>query len=279
MAMTDSDNGELPDRTLPSAAAASAADLAPEEAQAREDDLQAGISELTALVTGALSLEQLLERVAQSAARAIPHADGIGVTLLRPDGSDRQILALGASDPFVVGIDAIQYELLDEGPCITAVLEAVPVRSGSLGGDPRWPRFGPRVGRLGVHSVLSLPLLLPDHTTVGALNAYAHAKNAFDADASRIGELFAAPAGIAVCNAQVLALAQQRAAQLQAALGSRTIIDQAIGILRSRSGCTADQGFARLQAMSQSENVKLTLVAERIVEEAVRRARARHADH
>jgi len=275
MAMTDSDNSELPDRTLPSAAAA----LAPEEAQAREDDLQAGISELTALVTGAVSLEQLLERVAQSAVRAIPHADGIGVTLLRPDGSDRHVLALGASDPFVVGIDAIQYELLDEGPCITAVLEAVPVRSGSLGGDPRWPRFGPRVGRLGVHSVLSLPLLLPDRTTMGALNAYAHAKNAFDADASRIGELFAAPAGIAVCNAQVLALAQQRAAQLQAALGSRAIIDQAIGILRSRSGCTTDQGFARLQAMSQSENVKLTLVAERIVEEAVRRARARHADH
>jgi GAF domain-containing protein len=273
--MTDSDDQELTERPLPPAAAA----LAPDEAQARADDLQAATGELLALMTGALSLERLLERVAQSALRAVPRADGIGVTLLHPDGYSGQVLALGASDPFVVGIEAIQYELLDEGPCITAVLDAVPVRSGSLSGDRRWPHFGPRVGRLGVHSVLSLPLLLPDGRTVGALNAYAHAKNAFDAEATRIGELFAAPASIAVHNAQVLAVAQQRATQLQEALGSRTIIDQAIGILRSRSGDTADEVFARLRAISQSENMKLALLAERIVEEAVRRARARHTDH
>ena len=271
MVMTDSGNTEPGDRSrLP------AADLVAEEAQAREDDLQAGIGELSALVTGAHSLEQLLERVAQSALRAIPNADGVGVSLLRPDDRSRHILALGASDPFVVEIDAIQYDLLDEGPCIAAVLEAVPVRSGSLSGDRRWPRFGPRVGRLGVHSVLSLPLQLPDGRTVGALNAYAHAKNAFNADATRIGELFAAPAGIAVHNARVLALAQQHVSQLQQALGSRTIIDQAIGILRSRSGDSADEVFARLGAISQGENVKLALLAERIVEEAVRRARSRH---
>jgi GAF domain-containing protein len=270
--MTDAGSDELAERPLAAGAAA-------EQAQIRAEDLQAGLGELSALITGTLSLEQLLERVAWSARRAIPHADGVGVSLLRPGGGSGQVLALGASDAFVVGIDAIQYELLDEGPCITAVLDAVPVRSGSLSGDRRWPRFGPRVGRLGVHSVLSLPLLLPDGRTVGALNAYARAKNAFDADATRIGELFAAPAGIAVHNAQVLALAQQHASQLQEALGSRAIIDQAIGILRSRSGDTADEAFARLRAISQGENVKLSLLAERIVEEAVRRARARHTDH
>ncbi len=275
MVMTDSDNEEPGGRPLQPAAAA----MAPEEAQARADDLQVGIGELSALVTGALSLESLLERVAQSALRAIPHADGIGVALLRPENRSRQILALGASDPFVTGIDAIQYELLDEGPCITAVRDAVPVRSGSLSGDRRWPRFGPRVGRLGVHSALSLPLLLPDGRPVGALNAYAHAKNAFDADAIRIGELFAAPASIAVHNAQVLALAKQQASQLQEALGSRAIIDQAIGILRSRSGDTAEEVFARLRAISQTEHIRLALLAERIVEEAVRRARIRHTDH
>jgi AmiR/NasT family two-component response regulator len=76
-----------------------------------------------------------------------------------------------------------------------------------------------------------------------------------------------------------LAVAQQRATQLQEALGSRTTIDQAIGILRSRSGDTADEVFARLRAISQSENIKLAVLAERIVEEAVRRARVRHTDH
>ena len=54
------------------------------------------------------------------------------------------------------------------------------------------------------------------------------------------------------------------------------MIDQAIGILRSRSGGSADEAFERLTRISQTENVKLYAVAERLVEEAVRRARARH---
>ena len=70
------------------------------------------------------------------------------------------------------------------------------MRSGSLGGEPRWPRFGPRAGRLGVHSVLSLPLLTPDGV-FGAMNGYAHGKDAFDEPAAQVGELFAVPAAIA----------------------------------------------------------------------------------
>ena len=54
------------------------------------------------------------------------------------------------------------------------------------------------------------------------------------------------------------------------------MIDQAIGIIRSRSGDSAEEAFDRLVRMSQAENVKLRVVAERLVEEAVRRARARH---
>ena len=63
-----------------------------------------------------------------------------------------------ASAPFVVQVDAIQYGI-NEGPCITAAAEGRTMRSGSLSADRQWPRFGPRVGRLGVHSALSLPLV------------------------------------------------------------------------------------------------------------------------
>lgn len=58
-------------------------------------------------------------------------------------------------------------------------------------------------------------------------------------------------------------------------LASRAVIDQAIGIIRSRSGVSGEEAFARLTRISQSENVKLHIVAERLVEEAVRRAQAR----
>jgi GAF domain-containing protein len=250
--------------------------LTPEQqVDADAADLQAGIGALAGLVAGSLGLPDLLAEVAGFAVRAIPGADGAGVTLLRIDRRDNMVEALAASAPFVAEIDDIQYVTLQEGPCITAALERRTVRSGSLGGEKMWPRFGPRVGRLGVHSALSLPLLLPDQV-VGAINVYAHGKDVFDDHAAQLGELFAKPAAVAVHNAQILAQAKTLTSQLQTALSTRPVIDQAIGLLRGRSGASAEVAFTQLRAISQHEHRKLADVALRIVDEAVRRARARH---
>ena len=149
-------------------------------------------------------------------------------------------------------------------------------RSGSLGGDRRWPQFGSRVARLGVHSAVSLPLLTASGV-VGALNVYAHAKHAFDDRAAELGELFAVPAAIAVQNAQILAEAQRLSAQLHRALETRAVVDRAVGIVMSRSGGTEEQALARLRTLSQHEHQKLTQIAQKIVDEAVRRAESRRA--
>jgi GAF domain-containing protein len=238
-------------------------------------DLRAGIGGLAGLVADSVGLPELLAEVAAFAVRAIPGADGAGVTLLRVDRVENMVEALAASAPFVAEIDEIQYVTLQEGPCITAALERRTVRSGSLGGEKMWPRFGPRVGRLGVHSALSLPLLLPGQV-VGAINVYAHGKDVFDEHAAELGELFAKPAAVAVHNAQILAQARTLTAQLQSALSTRPVIDQAIGLLRGRTGRSAEDAFTQLRAISQNEHRKLADVAQRIVDEAVRRARARH---
>ncbi|MDT4918063.1 MAG: hypothetical protein QOH89_2763 [Pseudonocardiales bacterium] len=256
--------------------AATASDLPdPDQVESDVADLQTGLAGLATLVTDSLGLDELLTRVASFAMHAIPGAEGAGVTLLRVDGPEHRVEALAASHPFVEVIDEIQYVTVQEGPCITAALERRTVRSGSLGGEKMWPHFGPRVGRLGVHSALSLPLLLPDQV-IGAINVYAHGKDVFDEHAAHLGELFAAPAAVAVHNAQVLRRAQTLAAQLQKALSTRPVIDQAIGLLRGRTGATSDEAFARLREISQREQTKLADVAQRTVDEAVRRARARH---
>jgi GAF domain-containing protein len=247
--------------------------LSQDQSDADDADLQESLRELGSLVAGSLGLPEVLAQVATFAVRAIPGADGAGVTLLSADHGHR-VAELAASHPFVAEIDEIQYDVLNEGPCITAALERRTVRSGSLGGEKMWPRFGPRVGRLGLHSALSLPLLISDRA-VGAINVYAHAKDAFDDHAAELGELFAAPAAVAVHNAQILAQARSLAAQLQTALSSRPVIDQAIGILRGRTGASAEEAFAKLRALSQTDHVKLVDVAQRIVDEAVRRARGR----
>ncbi len=247
------------------------------DVQADTDDLQSSLVDLAALVTGARGLPELLQLVAVYAAKAIPGADGAGVTLLRIERPDNRVEALAASDPFVAEIDEIQYVTVNEGPCITAALERRTVRSGSLGGEKMWPRFGPRVGRLGIHSALSLPLLLPGQV-VGAINVYARGKDVFDDHAQELGELFAAPAAVAVHNAHTLSQAIALTSQLQTALATRPVIDEAVGLLRSRTGATSQEARERLREMSQREHVKMTDIAQHLVDEAVRRARARHTD-
>ncbi len=236
-----------------------------------DGDLAASLAGLSGLLTGHRPLRETLIHIAEFAVQAIPGADGAGLTMLEDDRAQTVV----ASAAFVHAVDDVQYGL-GEGPCLLAVQSRRTQMSGSLGGETRWPRFGPRVGRMGVHSALSLPLLLPDQL-VGAMNVYAHAKNAFGPEAVAIGELFARPAAVSVHNAQVLAQSQRLAAQLREALTSRTVIDQALGIIMSRTGASPEEAFDRLRAMSQSQHIKVVEVSRILVEEAVRRARARQA--
>jgi GAF domain-containing protein len=236
------------------------------------DDLQDSVARLGQLATGLLSLEDSLTRVAEYAVRAIPGAEGAGLTLLEENRSDTIV----STADFVARIDDIQYSL-GQGPCISAAADRQTVISGSLGADQRWPQFGSRVARLGVHSVVSLPLIT-DEGVLGAMNVYARDKNAFTANAGRLGELFAVPAAIAVQNAQVLAQTKRLASQLQSALSSRGVIERAIGIMMSRSGGTEAEALDRLRTLSQHEHEKLPVIAQTIVQEAVRRAQARRTD-
>jgi AmiR/NasT family two-component response regulator len=79
-----------------------------------------------------------------------------------------------------------------------------------------------------------------------------------------------------VHNAQILTQARTLTTQLQTALSSRPIIDQAIGLLRGRSGGTAEDALARLREISQRDHTKLADVAQHMVNDAVRRAQTRH---
>jgi transcriptional regulator with GAF, ATPase, and Fis domain len=241
-----------------------------EQRFAEDEDLRDSLAGLSRLATNRLPLEDLLTRVATYAVQAIPGADGAGLTLLEEGRSDTIV----ATAAFVREIDDVQYGM-GQGPCITAAQDGRTVRSGSLGADSRWPRFGGTIARLGVHSVMSLPLITPDGV-VGAMNVYAHAKNAFDDRAAELGEFYAIPAAISVQNAQALAQTQRVASQLKSALETRAVVDRAVGIMMSRSGGTEHAALERLRAMSQHEHQKLAEVAEQIVHEAVRRAQARH---
>ena len=248
--------------------------LSPAQVESDEVDLHLGLSGVATIVAGRCAVPDLLNQVAEFAVQAIPGVDGAGVTLIDADSCTPRAEAWAATPQFVRDIDALQYEVLNEGPCVTCMRSRRPTVSGSIGSDDRWPRFGGHVARMGVHSVLALPLMIADQV-IGAINAYAYERDAFAEHAVHLGAQFAGPAAVSVFNAQLLATAQERTDRLQRALNSRAIIDQAIGIVRSRSGASAEAAFERLAKLSQAENVKLNVIAERLVDEAVRRARTR----
>jgi GAF domain-containing protein len=233
--------------------------------------LTGSLAGLSSVLMEARPLVATLTEVASFAATAIPGADGVGLTMLDGSRPDTMVASAG----FVRDVDAVQYRL-GEGPCVEAVRVRRTLVCGSLGGEARWPRFGPRAGRLGVHSALSLPLIAADQV-VGALNVYGRARQAFSAEAVAIGERFSGPASVTVANARVLERSRRLAEQLEQALTSRAVIDQAIGILMSRAGLDAQAAFDRLRAISQAEDTKLTDVADRLVAQAVSRARARRS--
>lgn len=249
-------------------------DLSSAQREADEIDLLAALRGVAGLVAGARGVNELLGDVAGFAAHAIPGVDGVSVALLPPQHVTQTIQTCAATAEFVDEIDTVQYQELHEGPCVTCMQTARVTVSGSLGSDGRWPHFSGRVARMGVHSALSLPLIVGGDV-LGAINSYARARDAFGEHAVALGSQFAGPAAVSVHNARLLASTRERTEYLQRALANRAVIDQAIGIIRSRTGASADEAVERLKRMSQAENIKLSVIADRLVDEAVRRAKAR----
>jgi GAF domain-containing protein len=231
-----------------------------------QDSERAAIVRLAEIHTADQPLEATLTQVAELAATVVPHAQSAGLEVL--SGKHPTI---AASSGLAQAVDDVQFAV-GEGPSITAVLEHRTVRSGSLGGEPTWPRFGPRVGRLGVQSALSVPLELADRV-MGTVSLYARDKDAFDDDAVENGEQFARTAAIAVHNARVLEETRHLAAQLQAALDGRPAIDRAVGILMSRSGGTPEEAFERLRTLSQQAGRRIADLSAEITTDLTHRRR------
>lgn len=242
------------------------------QSAAADADLQTGLTTLAGIVVGPQSVGELLIRVGECAAHAIPGVDAAGVTLAHPSEARSRIRVWEVTAAFVRHIDTFQYEVHDEGPGITSLRTRRACVTGSIHDDRRWPRFGPAVSRLGVQSALSLPLMIGDDV-IGAICVYAHGPDAFTEHAVAIGTKFAGPAAVSIHNARLLMEARHHAEQLQRTLACRSVIDQAVGIIRGRSGASAEDALGRLVKISRSTNTKLDVTAERLVEDSVRSAR------
>src|SRR5699024_8994666 len=179
-----------------------------------------------------------------------------GITIRR----DGQHFTVVSSDEWAVKVDESQYSS-GQGPCLHALESGEVVDIPDVAAETRWPAYRMHANSAGLQSSLSMPLVASG-AVVGVLNLYNfHAKHAFNAQEHRRVEEFALQASTVLALALRLARRTEINKQLETALSSRTIIDQALGILMGQQRCTADEAFALLRKHSQHNNRKLREIA------------------
>jgi len=194
-------------------------------------------------------VQRTLQKIVDLAVETIDGCDHAGITFLK----DKRVDTPAASDDVPRTVDAIQYET-GEGPCLDAIREHEIFETGDLGREARWPQFSIRAQRAtGVTSMLAFRLFI-EGDTLGSLNLYSKAADAFGEESRTVGLVFAAHAAVALSTAL-------HDEQMDEALQSRDVIGQAKGILMAREGVDADQAFDMLRRASQRLNVKLRDVA------------------
>jgi GAF domain-containing protein len=217
------------------------------------------LRELQSALLSTQSVEQFLHEMAVMAARLGSGGLSCGMTM-QPSG---QPVTVACSDQVAARVDEVQYEL-DDGPCLHAMRDGRMVRIEDTAEKAYWPEFEAQAAAHGIRSCLALPLNA-DGKPVGALNLYSRKASAFGAAEARRAENFAENASGALSLAMRLASHATLIAQLRSSLTSRTVIDQALGIIMAREHCTQARAFAILRAASQNSNVKLRDIASAVV--------------
>jgi len=222
---------------------------------------QKAFEELSKLVLGEQSLTAVLQRVAELAKTTVPDAHEVSVTLMKDSQNAETVVFTGS---LAHQLDERQYEA-GFGPCMDAAVAGTTVRVSNANPDSPYPEFSRVSLRAGVSHSLSVGLPVPQRV-VGALNLYATGEQAFDEEAVELAETFASYAAVAIANAALYSSTSSLAAQMQAAMQSRAVIDQAKGIIMGRNRCTADEAFTILVTMSQRRNIKLRTLAQSLVD-------------
>ncbi len=222
------------------------------------DDL---LRDLSRVVLADRAIDDVLTDITMLAARAVPGAESVSTTLLR---GDRAYTAAYSGD-MALRADELQY---DEGygPCMDAGRGGVVLRIDDMRTEQRWPAYVARVGEAGVRSSLSVPLPYQGNS-IGALNIYSSQPEAFVSPESLdAGREVAEAIAVAVANADAHHRLGEQARNMQIAMETRAVIEQAKGVLMAQRKVGAEEAFEILRDASQRYNRKLRDIAVGIVE-------------
>jgi GAF domain-containing protein len=184
-----------------------------------------------------------------------------GLLLADPRG---ELRVVAASSEAARLLELFQLQS-DEGPCLDCFRSGQPVGATDLSADQRWPQFAAAAGQAGFSAVQALPMRLRDQV-IGALNLFRATAGAFDADAVHIGQALADVATISLLHERSVRRTDTLNEQLQTALNSRVIIEQAKGKLAERLGIDVDLAFTLLRDQARGRNQRLSDLARAFVD-------------
>jgi GAF domain-containing protein len=188
-------------------------------------------------------------------------ASAVGVVLADPRGELR-VAAASSEEAELMELFQLQN---DQGPCLDCFRTGRPVTANDLTGpDQRWPRFAQAAIEAGFRMVEAVPMRLRDQV-IGALNLFRAEPAPFAAADLRIAQALADVATIGLLHERNVRRSETVAEQLQAALNSRVMIEQAKGKLAERYGIDMERAFTMLRDHARNTNQRLTDVARDFV--------------
>jgi hypothetical protein len=181
--------------------------------------------------------------------------------MLDDEQGDLRVLASSSEQMRLLELVELQH---NEGPCLEAYASAAPVGAPDLdAAAQRWPRFVREARRQGFLASYALPLQLRDRT-VGALDLLCDRRTPMGADELRVAEVMTTMATLGLLHHQAVRRSEVLAGQLQAALDSRIVIEQAKGVIAERAGVDMSAAFQLLRSNARDSRRRLSEVAAEV---------------
>lgn len=188
----------------------------------------------------------------------------VGITVVDDQG---WVQYATASDERCRELEEAQVDL-GEGPCLDSARGSEPLASVTFGDDSpgaaRWPRFTPHAREAGVIAIAAVPLRVHPDTTIGALNLMNTQLPVIPTADLRVAQALAGAAAACLLHQHRLGSQDEIGRQLQEALNSRVVIEQAKGVLSERLDLSMDQAFTRLRGHARSRKLTLTHLATEV---------------
>jgi transcriptional regulator with GAF, ATPase, and Fis domain len=195
--------------------------------------------------------------------RCVQLLDVDAAGLLLTDGQGTlQVVAASSERTRLLELFQLQT---DEGPCLDCFHTATSVSVADLPAAGRWPRFTAAAGEVGFAAVHALPMRLRAEV-IGALNLFGTAPGALDDEKQRVGQALADIATVGLLQQRAIHRRDVITEQLQTALNSRVLIEQAKGLLAERLHVSVSDAFAILRSSARGRNQRLSELAQAVID-------------